>query len=341
MAAQQPLITNKALDALEVSPEVFINTVKETLAHVQGGSLGEVPLMFGHVKESMRPMGTIYIIPKGKRRAAFPVLWDTERNKYRYPELFQALNGPSWGDAFDMGADNNGTLHVTDSSINDLGKEVTGLPDLIDDYLKERVKYKDHIDEPSEDLEDGTMLLFRPLFSAVDRCVSVMLGGSDLDENTTKFVKELYGFHPHTDLPGVMVGQATEGLPSGYGIPEIRVASKKSDKEKDLTYRYLSAPSLKDAKKALKNFAKFYTSYQIASSRSRDKAWPIFRFKVEAIEGVDMGSIREVRSEAEDVATTKFASTDSGWLTQVESGESHKMASTLFSALDKLQKSRT
>ena len=189
MAAEQPLIAKKALDALVVSPEVFLDTVKEALGHAKGGTLGEVPLLFGHVKNALRPVGTIYVIPKSKRRAAFPVLWDTERHKYRYPELFQALHGPSWADAFNAVADNNGTLHLDSDIFSETGDEATKLPELIDAYLDERVKFKDHIDDPQQDLdEDGVMLLFRPLFSAVDRCVSTLIKG-DLDEKVTAFIK--------------------------------------------------------------------------------------------------------------------------------------------------------
>lgn len=326
MADQQPLVTKRALDALAVAPEVFLSTAKDILSHATGGTIGEIPFLLGHEKEELRQMGTIYVIPKSKRRSAFPVLWDTERNKYRYPALFQALDGPSWANAFNSVADNNGTIHLDDSLLSESGDEVSDLPNLIDDYLDERMKFKDHIDDPQEDPADGTMLLFRPAFAAVDRCVSVIIK-DDMDESVTTFLRGLYGFHPSTDLPTSMVTEATEGTPRGYGIPEIRTASVGS-------YRYVSAISVKDAKK----LTRFYTTYQTACTYAKDSSWPVYRFKVDDETGPDWASIKEVRSEAEDVATrSKFASRDAEWLEHVASVETMKMVTNLYTTLARIK----
>jgi len=308
-----PQINKRLIDVSAVAPEIFIITTKEILALVGKSEMGEVPLIMGHSEETKRPFGTIYVIPQAKKRVAFPLLWDTEPRKFLYPQLFQSLSGPEWASSFTSEADKNGTMHLDSSKyLSESGSEIADLPDLIDAYIKERLP------------ETGTLLLYRNLFSTLDRVHTITLSGkSSNDEEVTKFVRELYGAYPSSVAPGVMMTKATEGVPEGYGVPEIRTASAAA-------WRYVSAPSAKEAKKK----TRFYTSYALAKSHSQDKSDPIFRFKVEDSEP-DWKTVKEVHSEVEDSVTMKAASADQGWLSEMVGHEANKLQGNLRTALTK------
>lgn len=306
----EPLIQSRALDVLVIAPEIFIKTAQETLKMATGGELGEVPLLFGRTVETMRPVGTIYVIPQSKRRSAFPLLWDTERFKHQYPYLFQSLKGPEWPNAFTTTADANGTIHLQDGLMSDVGSDITELPEYIDSYLEERCPDK------------GTMLLYRPLFSSADRVRTVTLSekGDKLDEGVTKFLRELYGFFPSTNAnPLQAVTLATEGVPEGYGVPVTKTSSTASASG----WRYVAAPSAKEAKKK----TRFYTSYATAKKFGEDSS-SVFRFKL-VDSSPDWKTIKEMHSEAEDSVTSKTA-----FLSGFEKLEFLKMASRFKHALE-------
>ena len=307
----KPLITSRAIDALLVSPEVFIQVAQEILKLAKSGDLSEAPFLFGQTAETIRPAGTIYIIPESKRRAAFPLIWDTERYKYQYPKLFQALTGPEWSAAFNATEDPNGTIHLQDGKISEVGQTILDLPDLIDEYLDQRFP------------ERGLLLLYRPLFSSVDRVRACHIEDkATYDQAITKFLRELYGFYPSNNVnPTEGIFAATEGVAAGYGVgvPEVRTAAISG-------WRYVSAASVKEAKKA----TRFYTSFKNARQFG-DPEWPIFRFKIEDSEP-NWKTIKEMHSEAEDSITIKSASIDP-WLVSLEKFEQLKMSHRLKKAL--------
>ncbi len=303
-------ITKRALDAFAVSQDLFIITAQNILELAKKGDLGESPLMFGHSIETQRPMGVVYVIPQAKRRAAFPLFWDTEPKKFLHPKLFQALGGPSWPQTFNAEVDaNTGTMHLDPTLVAD-SEKITDLPDMIDGYLDQRFP------------EKGLLLMYRPMFTSVDRFRLLHVpSDADMDQSITKYIQELYGFYPTTDIPLAMATKATEGVPAGYGIPaEVKTASADE-------WRYVAA----EDKKAAQKKTRLYTTYGNACDYASDKAHPIFRVRV--VDGTpEWKSAKEVHSLAEDTVT-KMASNDS-WLRDMEKSEVRKLRASFSAALN-------
>ena len=300
-------ISKKALDALAVSTEIFTIVSQKVLEATSKSDLSSIPVIFGHTEETKRTFGSIYVIPSSKKRTAFPLLWDTEPRKYLYPKLFQSLNGPDWSEYFNATTDKNGTLNLSEDLFYG---DSEGLPELIDEYLEARLEGQD----------SKVLLLYRPMFSSIDRFQAAYLDKSDAIA-VTNFMKELYGFYPQMDLPMMTAIKATDGLSDNNGFPQVKTSAK-------TIFRYVAAENIKEAKKK----TRLYSSFATAIDYAPEKEWPIFRVALLEDNTPDWKTIREIHSSVDDLAT-KTAHKASPWLNTLIDIEQRKMAKNLKSAL--------